>query len=55
MPYNFLFKPNNKRVKPLTQKEEERERKYKFLIDGYPQNYTYTIGDFNPFANQKIK
>ena len=55
IPYNFLFKPSNKRVKMENQKQEELERKYQFLFEGFPHNYTYKVKDFNTFAGQKIK
>jgi hypothetical protein len=54
-PYKFLFKPNSKRVRMEDQKQEELERKYQFLFQGYPSNHTYKVKDFNTFASQKIK
>jgi hypothetical protein len=37
------------------QKQEELERKYQFLFEGFPHNYIYKVKDFNTFAGQKIR
>ena len=54
-PYDILFKPNSKKIKLSSKKQEELNKQHQFLLNGHSSNFVYSIGDFNSFANQKIK
>lgn len=55
IPYHFLFKPNSKRVKMEDPRQEELERQYQFLFNGYSHTHVYKVKDFNTFAGLTVK